>query len=378
MRKIGVLGGMFDPIHLGHLHVARCALRFGLDQVLLAPCQSPAHRENASTEAAHRLRMCQLAAKADARIEASDIDLREGPCYTADTLRLLQARYPDAQFFWILGADKLPSLPHWREAKDLFARCEFLVCPRHGFDAHFPVPGARLHVLPGSAFDASSGQAQRLLQQYDDALSLLPPDVSRYIAENGLYQRDFVPMLMQYGMQEKRLTHTLGVRETAVHLAQLHGARMQAASVAAMLHDIAKPLPLEEMQALAKRYALQLPEDILSDGNLLHGPVAAAIAEKEIGISDPEILSAISCHTTGKQQMTPLEMCVFLADAIEPTRHDYPGLKKMRALADTDLSGAVLLSMQRTQEYVLSRGLHFCSRTEKAMQDIIFRRLHHE
>lgn len=378
MQKIGVLGGMFDPIHLGHLHVARCSLDFGLDKVLFAPCQSPVHRESAKADARHRLEMCRIAASTDAHMEASDIDLREGPCYTAETIRLLQRRYPDAQFYWILGADKLQSLSHWREAADLFTRCEFLVCPRPGYDAHYIVPGAKLHVLQASPIEASSGEAQKLLRQYDDALSLLPPAVSRYIAENGLYQRDFVPELMRYGMQEKRLNHTLGVRQTAVHLAQLHGARMQAASVAAMLHDIAKPLPLEKMQALAGKYTLDLLDDILYDGNLLHGPVAAAIAEHELGVTDTEVLSAISCHTTGKENMTTLEMCVFLADAIEPTRRDYPGLNDMRALSQSDLSGAVLLSMQRTQEYVLSRGLHFCSRTEKAMQDIIFRRLHHE
>ena len=76
--------------------------------------------------------------------------------------------------------------------------------------------------------------------------------------------------------------------------------------------------------------------------------------------------------------MTTLEMCVFLADAIEPNRRDYPGLTEMRALSQSDLSGAVLLSMQRTQEYVLSRGLHFCTRTEEAIQDLIFRRQQHE
>lgn len=378
MQKIGVLGGMFDPIHLGHLHVARCALDFGLDKVLLAPCQSPAHRDSARADARQRLQMCQIAARADTRLEACDVDLREGPCYTADTIRLLQKRFPAAQFYWIIGADKLTSLAHWRDAAYLFQHCIFLVCPRPGYDAYQPVPGATLHLLPSSPFEASSGEVLQLLQQYDDALAYLSPDISRYIAENGLYQTDYVPDLLKRGMQENRLQHTLGVRWEAVRLAQLHGARMQAAAVAAMLHDIAKPLPLSAMQHLAQQYSLDLPDDIWQDGNLLHGPVAAAIAEKELGITDSEILSAISCHTTGKKNMTTLEMCVFLADAIEPNRRDYPGLKEMRTLSSSDLSSAVLLSMQRTQEYVLSRGLHFCSRTAEAMQDLIIRRLKHE
>lgn len=377
MQKIGVLGGMFDPIHRGHIHAARSALSFGLDHVLLLPCLSPAHRSASQTSAEDRLRMCEIAARSNARITVSDIDLRDGPCYAADTLRLLQSRYPDAQFYWIIGADKLPNLSRWRHADYLFAHCTFLVCPRPGSDASLPVPGAQMHVLPSALLDISSGEIKKKLAAYDDAPKQLFPSVARYIAENGLYQPDFLPALLDRGMQPNRLAHTMGVRKEAVKLAHLHGASMQKAAVAAMLHDIAKPLPLAQMQSLAKKYALDLPEDILSDGNLLHGPVAAAIAAHELHVTDPEILSAISCHTTGKENMTPLEMCVFLADAIEPTRRDYPGLKEMRALSTSNLSGAVLLSMQRTQEYVLSRGLHFCSRTEKAMQDIM-RRLQHE
>ena len=377
MQKIGVLGGMFDPIHRGHIHAARCALAFGLNRVLLLPCLSPAHRDAPLASADDRLRMCEIAARGNKRIAVSDIDLREGPCYAADTLRILQKRYPDAQFYWIIGADKLTKLSQWRDAEYLLSHCEFLICPRPGYDAHLPVPGAKLHVLPGDTLSISSGEVRRKLSACDDALKLIFPSVSRYIAENGLYQMDFLPALLERGMQASRLAHTMGVRSEAVKLAYLHGASMQKASVAAMLHDIAKPLPLKQMQALAQKYALQLPEEILSDGNLLHGPVAAAIAEYELGIADPEILSAIAYHTTGKENMSTLDQCVFLADAIEPTRRDYPGLKEMRALSTRDLSGAVLLSMQRTQEYVLSRGLPFCARTEKAMQDIM-RRLQHE
>lgn len=377
MQKIGVLGGMFDPIHAGHIRAARCALQFGLDRILLLPCHAPVHREAPQASDDDRLRMCEIAARGNARITVSDIDLREGPCYAADTLRILQRRYPDTQFFWIIGADKLPKLSQWRNADYLFTHCAFLVCPRPGYDAHLPVPGARLHVLPADPANISSGEIKKRLAAYDDAPKQLFPSVSRYIAENGLYQPDYLPALLDRGMQANRLAHTMGVRQEAVKLAHLHGASMQKAAVAAVLHDIAKPLPLSDMQALAQKYALELPDDIMADGNLLHGPVAAAIAKHELHITDPDILSAISCHTTGKENMTTLEMCVFLADAIEPTRRDYPGLKEMRALSQSDLSGAVLLSMQRTQEYVLSRGLHFCSRTEKAMQDIM-RRLHHE
>ena len=370
MQRIGVLGGMMDPIHAGHLHAAKAALSAGMDKVLLAPCLTPAHRLQPLSPAEDRLEMCRLAAHGLEGLEASDIELRSGTCYAVDTVRLLMRRYPGARISWIMGADKLPSLAHWHRAEELFTLCDFYVCPRPGFDAAFEVPGAAVHILPESEIKASSGEVLELIRSLSDAESLLPRDIARYIALRGLYQPDFLPALKRYGMTEKRIRHTLGVRKTAVELAERWGARMQAAGVAAMLHDIAKPLPLPEMQTLAIRYGLKLPQEVLADGNLLHGPVAAAIAKNELGISDSGVLSAIACHTAGKIGMTSLDKVLFIADAIEPNRADYPGLAQMRQLAKTDLDAAVLLSMRRTKEYVLSRGLRFCSQTETAIHDL--------
>ena len=370
MQKIGVLGGMMDPIHSGHLHAAQAALKAGLDTVLLAPCLTPAHRPQPLASADDRLEMCRIAAREIPGLEASDIELRAETCYAVDTVRMLREKYPGAEITWIMGADKLPSLHHWYQAQELFAICDFYVCPRPGYDAELSVPGARIRVLREAEMPASSGEVIEKLRLLDDAAGLLPRQVARYIALHGLYQPDHLPALLRYVMKEKRVQHTLGVRQTAVMLADRWGAPMQAAGVAAMLHDIAKPLPLSEMQALSRGYGLDEPDEILSDGNLLHGPLAAAIAARELNVKDNRVLSAIACHTTGKVGMTTLDKVLFIADAIEPNRADYPGLSEMRALVTADLDAAVLMSMRRTKEYVLSRGLPFCSRTEAAIQAI--------
>lgn len=370
MQRIGVLGGMMDPVHSGHIHAAEAALNAGLDRVLLAPCQTPAHRPGALASAAHRLEMCRIAARADARLEVSDIELRGDTCYAVDTVRLLSQRYPGAQIVWIAGADKLPSLSRWYQAEALFAACEFYVFPRPGYDAAYPVPGARIRVLSGTQMDVSSGSVVERLRRLDDAEGLLPPGVGRYMAANGLYQPDYEPALLRYGMGEKRLSHTLGVRATAAALAERHGAPVQAAGVAGMLHDIAKPLPLERMRELALKYRLNLPEAVMNSGNLLHGPLAAAIVEHEIGITDKRVLSAIACHTTGKMGMSTLDKVLYIADAIEPGRADYPGLSEIRAAAETDLDAAVLMSMERTRDYVLARGLTFSEEYQRMIEDM--------
>ena len=372
MRRIGVLGGMMDPVHNGHIRAAMAGLAAGMDRVLLVPSRIPPHRPQPTVSFADRLAMCRLAAQADPRLTAAGIETAAG--YAVEEARAVQRMYPDARLCWIIGADKLPSLSRWYQAETLFSLCDFYVCPRPGFDIRTPVPGARIQALPMEPLGVSSSDVIARLRRPDDAAELLPPGVGRYIAQRGLYQPDYIPILRRYGMADKRLAHTLGVRSTAVALAALHGAPLQAAGIAAMLHDIAKPLPLSEMQALARRYGLNVPQEILESGNLLHGPLAAAIAEHELGIDDPRVLSAIACHTTGKAGMTMLDKVLFLADAIEPSRADYPGLAEMRALAQTDLDAAVLLSMRRTQEYVLSRGLRLCSQTELAIQDLTSKR----
>lgn len=367
---IGILGGMMDPIHIGHMNAAHAALRAGMDTVLIAPCQAPAHRAAPAAPAEARLDMCRLAAAEESRIKVSTVDLREGMCYTADTVRILQAQYPGAELWWIIGADKLLTLPRWRDKEYLFAHCGFLVCPRTYSDVSVQVPGARIRILDAEAITASSGQVVAALHAYNDATELLPHDISRYIALHGLYQPDYMPDLIRYKLSESRICHTLGVRETAVDLADRFGARMQAAAVAAVLHDIAKALPLNEMQAAAMRWNLSLPEDVMENGDLLHGPVGAAIAEHELGIQDSEILSSIACHTVGKPGMSKLEKILFISDAIEPNRRPYPGLDDLRQLVQTDLDAAVLASMRRTREYVLSKGGHFCTITEAAMQEL--------
>lgn len=153
---------------------------------------------------------------------------------------------------------------------------------------------------------------------------------------------------LQQVLKPGRYRHTLGVADTAERMATVWHVSPAQARLAGLLHDCGK----EAGDALS------------------HGPIGARLACTDYGVTDKEILSAIACHTTGKPDMTVLEQVIYLADAIEPTRRDYPGLAQIRALAQTNLSAAVLLSMRRTREYVLSQGHAFCPQTELAMQSL--------
>ena len=130
--RIGILGGTYDPIHNGHLHIGRqVATQLGLAQILLIPSRTPPHRAAPQASSLQRLTMCTLAAGADSLFRVSDIELqRTGPSYTIDTLEALAT--PDTQLTLILGADAAALLPQWYRAADLGTLCELAVVNRPG------------------------------------------------------------------------------------------------------------------------------------------------------------------------------------------------------------------------------------------------------
>lgn len=137
--RVGVLGGTFDPIHLGHLAVARQAAdSLGLDRVLLLPSRTPPHRPvDPSASVFHRFAMVALSASTDSRLVASDLELgRPGASYTADTLRALRATGLDGwQIFFLTGADAFAEIATWREYPAVLDLAHFVVCSRAGVTA---------------------------------------------------------------------------------------------------------------------------------------------------------------------------------------------------------------------------------------------------
>ena len=213
-RRTGVLGGTFDPIHVGHLAVATAAAdALALDEVLLLPSRTPSHRPvDPSASIFHRFAMVALAAQHDPRMLASDLELRRpGPSYTADTLRALQATGRDRlQIFFLTGADAFAEIATWREYPDVLDLAHFVVCARPGtpaasMPARLPALSARMITASadrGTVLDSSTPSVYLLDVPTPDVSStdvrararagrplagLLPPEVDAYIRRHGLY-----------------------------------------------------------------------------------------------------------------------------------------------------------------------------------------------
>lgn len=364
------MGGTFNPIHDRHLEIAACAKReYKLSRIIFLPSGNPPHKQEGLEDAEERFEMTRLAVfgQQDSIASRMEID-REGIIYTVDTLSRLQKQMPDAAFDYIIGEDRLKDLPNWRKVEKIFSMCRFLICCRSSEDlsAHPTIrqlqkKGASFAFLKLEPCETSSTKIREQLKK-GETPETLPPQVLEYIRIMGLYgTTGMVGGKTMYAklrrtLSDKRLTHSLLVAATARALAQKHGVDPQQAAMAGLLHDCAKCLPIASMQKIAKDNRLLLDKEILQSGNLLHGPVGAVVAEKEYGVIDPNILSSIRCHTTGKVGMLPLDMIVYLADKIEPSRRSYPALEEVRALAQKDLAAAMRYSLESTLDYVRSQN----------------------
>ena len=363
--RVGIFGGSFDPPHKGHLAVVEAAVRTaGLDQVLVIP-SAGAYKENMTViaSAADRLNMCRLCFGSEPHCFVSDIEAHRNEWIptiaTVERLKKLQHR--NDQLVLIVGADKLNSLPHWKRAEELFRLCEILVFPRNGIDpgpyvTELRSAGASVTVMDTAEAPGASSEIQSLLKKYESP-QYLTPEVAGYIAAHWLYLDKNI-LTAEKLMTPKRWKHTLGVRSQAVEYALRHNIDSVKAALAAMLHDSAKCLPFEVMLSYAYEAGISEPT-FLSSPAMLHGPVGAWIARNKYHINDPDVLNAITYHTVGRADMSKLEMCIFVADATEPGREQYPGLKRLRRLAERSLEAAVLLSLNLTKQYVLGAGKTF-------------------
>ena len=190
MQHIGLFGGSFDPVHLGHLLVAQAAREeLGLTRLFFIPAaQSPFKPASTPTPAPERLRLLRLALAGKTWCEIDEQEVRRGGVsYTVDTVRDYARRFPGAQLFYLIGADHLPQLPQWREADELARLAEFVVIPRPG-EAEAPIPAPfRGRRLGGFPLGLSSSQIRARVKAGLPIDHLVPAAVAEGICNNGLY-----------------------------------------------------------------------------------------------------------------------------------------------------------------------------------------------
>ena len=210
---LGLMGGMFDPVHYGHLQAARNALlTLGLDKVCLLPCGTPVHRDTLVAPAHHRLAMLDLALADEALICVDDRECRSAePSYTINSLRGIREENPQCRLFYIMGQDAFNSLPGWREWRQILDLVHVVVVARPGYRVDFSADLAqefdrrsvasaselkqdvsgRILLARHELLDISSSAIREKIARRESVDELLPPAVTAYIQANGLYSTEY-------------------------------------------------------------------------------------------------------------------------------------------------------------------------------------------
>jgi len=200
MQRIGLMGGSFNPVHIGHVNLARAALDAGcVEKVLFLPTGNPPHKKSGLADKLDRLQMVRLAiaGETDMDVCREEVD-REGVIYTVDTLGILSEKMRDCSFSYIIGADSLCQLHTWKKPEVLITRCRFLVVMRPGEGEEETLAAARFWRKKGAdieflnmpPLDISSTDIRRRASEGMEIGHLVPAGVAEYIAAHGLYGSD--------------------------------------------------------------------------------------------------------------------------------------------------------------------------------------------
>ncbi|MBR6442954.1 MAG: bis(5'-nucleosyl)-tetraphosphatase (symmetrical) YqeK [Clostridia bacterium] len=338
-QRIGLFFGTFDPVSRTQVSRFLKVLDAGeADQLLILPVRS-CPGQPCVADAEDRWKMLVAACSRDKRLIPCRLALDREPADGAALIAVLKKAYPAAKLYGISEAGTL-------------VKPEFRLC----------------------APELSAADLSRELASGKDG-SVLDIPVLEYCRCKGLYG---VPGRLENidrwisslfdTLKPRRFAHSLSVAWTAKRLALIHGLDPLKAEQAGLLHDCAKCLPLSEMQKIARQHALTDDPEFLESTALLHSVVGAQVAEDRYGMTDPEVLEAIRYHNTGHEGMSRLAMCVCLADSIEPLRYGYSLLDEVRPLADISLERAMLVSLEKTAEHVLSLGYYLHPRTENTIR----------
>ena len=385
--KIGVLGGTFNPIHNGHIEMARKALEMAsLDEVWVMPAGMPPHKENSDIcLGRHRMKMCELACAYEDRIIASDFEIKSTSFnYTYQTLENLHSIYPMHQFFFIMGQDSVNGFDTWREPQKILDNATLLVFLRgksfelekeqclttisslkKKYDGSFLL----LEYEPTAISSTDIRNAIRSNDSSYDLRCVISKDVYDYIKEHRLYEVfpaydvSAIKKSLKKELKESRYKHILGVADTACSLALKYGYPEELAGVAGLLHDCAKYMSNDELLSYAKKHHIDVLDGDKKAPHLLHAPVGAYLAKHKYGIKDKEILHAISVHTTGCKAMNLLDKIIFISDYIEPNRNKAPRLDEIRSLAYENLDDCIVCILEDTIKYIKSSNSYMDLRT---------------
>ena len=363
--RLGIMGGTFDPIHLGHLRIAEeVREELTLDAVLFIPTGNPVFKRDQHVTDAHvRLEQVRRAVEGNPYFDVSPIEVdREGDTFTVDTLRALRAHYPEnVELYFIVGSDSAATIGKWRGSAEIAQLTHLAVAV--GRPGSMGVDELRATILSAAPFTlhfvktsileiSSSGIRDRIAQ--GKTIRYFVPDwfrsqgVMSLLLQQSTGERQAIDVLsdeffeerkaeLQTRVKPKRFKHSLGVSQACEQLARRFGLDVRKARLAGLLHDWDKGYDDEGARARVRELGMEEAVDPWVVENMpmvLHGETAAVALGRAFPDIPADVLQAISRHTTAAEDMEPLDMVLYIADAIEPSRQ-FGRIDELRAAVAT-------------------------------------------
>ena len=404
--RLAILGGSFNPIHLGHLNLAFHSYKeLAYDKIAIVPAYiSPFKIFCKDTEVEDRLKMIDLAIadKPYMYCELYEIE-REGVSYTIDTINYLYQKFPDIEgkIGLIIGDDLKENFFRWKDAEEIIKKTDIIIGKRTGLKGSFDLlntESARASVkeLKNEILNISSTQIRDAVLKNEDFSSLVPKGVYDYIIEHGLYKENGIQVseikigisdlmntfdieiktqeidrFAKSVLTESRYAHSVRVAEYARHLAKEYkkeGVSPALAYFTGLAHDICKKCSDEELVKLVEADGLGIDNVETTRLNLLHGRAAAIVLQKKFGINDESVLKAAAFHTFGYEGIDALGKIIYIADKIEPGRPDTENFRNM--VKSSSLNDLMLAVLDWNLAYIKKKGASIHPETKKMYEQI--------
>jgi nicotinate-nucleotide adenylyltransferase len=340
MKRIGLFGGSFDPVHIGHLRIALDAKRqLALDEVWFIPALVAPLKEDLPVAFAHRCEMIRRMISPYRKLRLCTIEeTLPQPNFTIHTVTALQKQYPGVEFLWIMGSDQADQFGLWKEKDKLKTLIKFCVYPRNRDDV---IPAGMTELQFHDYLHYSSSEIRQ------GNVGLTKPDVVRYMMENGLY----VDEIARSMVGPKRWKHVSSMRDLAVRIAAAHGIDTKKTNLAALFHDCMKNRSDKELKAILQ---IHEPAYLTKDSAFWHQRAGMYVARNRLNIRDRSVLAAIGNHVEGKHP-DPIAKIIYLADKLDASR-GYDSTRQIE-MALHDLDAAMKYVKKEQQEHLKREGI---------------------
>ncbi|MGZ9762074.1 nicotinate-nucleotide adenylyltransferase [Mycoplasma sp. 394] len=344
--KIGIYGGSFDPIHIGHIKLAKYAIKeLNLDKLLFVPTfTSPFKSKTKLVKPYQKAEMIQLVL--EEKMQLCDFEIkRNNVSYTIDTVKYLRQKYPNDQLFLLIGSDNLPKLNKWKDIDIISQLTQITVFRRDKNINKINLKKYNGILLNNPFYDFASSDFK------NGMLSHVDKKVLNYIQKDGLY----LEQIIHNSLSALRAKHSVATADFAVKLAKAHNYPAKDAYIAGLTHDIAKEWDVKRSLQAIKEFEPDIKEE---NPAFLHQICSYIWLKHGYMLQNQAILQAVRYHTQLHPNMSKLDKIIFVADKICQGRR-FTGIQKIRDLALTNLDAGFKEVVKQTYDFNISKGVKF-------------------